>query len=159
MLRGRGLRRSPPRQGGSTKIADCTQATWHNSHRLGSIDLLHSMMLNKRSRRRCHRHNQLLHRHSCHKCRLHSNCTVRNSAELLPLLAGLQKSQMAMPIAARSRIERTFSSEYSRKNSETKLSQNESQECSDLANSSTRTTWPVGGCVCLAGTLVSSFLP
>jgi hypothetical protein len=45
---------------------------------------------------------------------------VMHSAELL---AGLQKSQMVTPIGPRSRKERTFSSEYSRKNSETELSQ------------------------------------
>ena len=156
--RGRGQPRSPPRQGGPTEIADCTQATWHSSHRLDSIDLLHSRMLNRRSRRRCHRHSQLLHRHRFRRCKPCSNYTVKHWVELLPLLAGLQKSQMATPIAVRSRIERTFSSEYSRKNSETELSQKGSQECSDLANFSTRTTWPAGGYVCLAGTLVSSFL-
>lgn len=142
---------------GSSKTGS-SKATWHNNHQLGSIDLLHSMMLNRRSRRRCHRHNPLLHKHSCRRCRLCSNCTVTCSAEQLPWLAGLQKSQMATPTAARSRKERTFSSEYSRKNSETKLSHKESQECSDLANSSTHTAWPAGGCVCLARTPVSSFL-
>jgi hypothetical protein len=78
------------------------------------------MMLNMRSRRQCHRHNRLLHRHSFRKCKLCSNCTVTHSAELL---AERQKSQMATPVTARSRTVKTFSSEYSRKNSETELSQ------------------------------------
>ena len=99
------------------------KATWHNNHSLGSIGRSHSMMLNRRSRRRCHRRSPLLHRHSCRKCRLCSSCKVKHSAELLPLLAERQKLQMATPITARSRTVKTFSSEYSRKNSETELSQ------------------------------------
>ena len=122
------IQKSPRESKGSSwapvqGLTGSSEATWHSSHPLDSIDLLHSMMLNRRSRRRCHRHNPLLHRHSCRKCKLCSSCKEKHSAEPLPLLAELQKSQMATPTRARSLIERTFSSEYSRKNSETELSQ------------------------------------
>ena len=98
-------------------------AVWHVRYLSDSIDWFRSRGLNRRSHRRHCRHSQLHHKRSCRRC---THCSSgKGTIQLVAMSKMVErpKPQTVTQATARLQTTRTFSSEYSRKNSETGLSQ------------------------------------